>query len=178
MILPYSAKTLNFFVATSALRLLTAKLKDFALPFRRCSHRALLPWSPLRQATRCLIPQRAITAVRSIFSRRAQSRIICSIEHENTVSTILGDTLPQTPGSPATTGIKAVAVSLTSLREVLQTIRDNAQRALTLIGPTEEQRSLGWKCTECGHAKHFTRAVPPEVAPPCPKCGGNSFEPC
>jgi hypothetical protein len=42
MILPYSAKTLNFFVATSAVRLLTAKLKDFAFPFgdaviARCS---------------------------------------------------------------------------------------------------------------------------------------------
>jgi hypothetical protein len=33
MIVPYSAKTLNFFVATSALRLLTATLKGFAFPF-------------------------------------------------------------------------------------------------------------------------------------------------
>ena len=33
MILPYSAKTLKFSVATSAPRLLTTKLKDFAPPF-------------------------------------------------------------------------------------------------------------------------------------------------
>jgi hypothetical protein len=61
----HSAKTLNFSVATSGPRLLTAKLKDFAFPLRRCSHRALFPWPPLRQASRCRIPQRTITAVRS-----------------------------------------------------------------------------------------------------------------
>jgi hypothetical protein len=48
----HSAKTLNFSVATSGPRLLTAKLKDFAFPLRRCSHRALFPWPPLRQAAR------------------------------------------------------------------------------------------------------------------------------
>ena len=63
---PHFAQTLSFFVATSGWpRLLTAKLKDFAFPFRTCSHRALFPWPPLRQAARCHIPQRAITAARS-----------------------------------------------------------------------------------------------------------------
>jgi len=138
----------------------------------------IVPLAPLRQAARRRNPQRAITATRSIFSRRAASSGICSSEHDSAPSTILGDTLPRTPHSPATTRIETVAESLTPLRAILETIRDNAQRALTLIGHTGEQRSLGWKCIECGHVKHFTRPVPPEVAPPCPKCDGNSFEPC
>lgn len=71
-----------------------------------------------------------------------------------------------------------MAESLTPLRAILETIRDNAQRALTLIGHTEEQRSLGWKCTKCGHIKYFTRPVPAEIAPPCPKCKADSFEAC
>ena len=41
------------------------KLKDFAPPFQRCSHRALFPLAPLQQAALRSIPQRAITAVRS-----------------------------------------------------------------------------------------------------------------
>ena len=71
-----------------------------------------------------------------------------------------------------------MAESITSIKEILETIRDDAQRALTLLGQTKEQRSLGWKCTKCGHVKHFTRPVPSDVAPPCPKCNADSFEPC
>ena len=41
------------------------KLKDFASPCQRCSHRTLFPLAPLRQAALRSIPQRAITAVRS-----------------------------------------------------------------------------------------------------------------
>jgi hypothetical protein len=64
------------------------------------------------------------------------------------------------------------------LRTILERIRDDAQRALTLLGDRDERRSLGWKCTACGQVKHFTRPVPAEVAPPCPKCKGASFEAC
>ena len=46
-------------------RLLTTKVKDLLSLSRECSHRTLFPWPPLRQAARCRIPQRAITAVRS-----------------------------------------------------------------------------------------------------------------
>jgi hypothetical protein len=35
-----------------------------------------------------------------------------------------------------------VAESLTPLKAILETIRDDAQRALTLLGHSEEQRSL------------------------------------
>jgi hypothetical protein len=68
--------------------------------------------------------------------------------------------------------------SISSIKEILETIRDEAQRALALLGHTEQQRSLGWKCAHCGHVKHFTRPVPAEVAPPCPKCNGKTFEAC
>ena len=62
-----------------------------------------------------------------------------------------------------------------SLRRVLEQIRDDAQKALTLLGSKEEVRSLAWKCNSCGHVKHFTRPVAAEVARPCPKCRAESF---
>jgi rubrerythrin len=62
-----------------------------------------------------------------------------------------------------------------SLRRVLEQIRDDAQKALNLLGNKEEVRSLAWKCGACGHVKHFTRPVGADVARPCPKCGGNLF---
>lgn len=61
------------------------------------------------------------------------------------------------------------------LRTILETIRENTQHALTLLGDAEDERSLRWQCTQCGHVKHFTRPVPGDVARPCPKCGGQSF---
>jgi hypothetical protein len=63
-----------------------------------------------------------------------------------------------------------------TLRRILEKIRDDAQKALTLLGNAAEFRSLGWKCQACGHVKHFTRPVPREVARPCPKCGGEVFQ--
>ncbi len=71
-----------------------------------------------------------------------------------------------------------MAESISSIKEILETIRDDAQRALTLLGQNKEQRALGWKCIKCGHVKHFTRPVSGDVASPCPKCNANSFEPC
>jgi hypothetical protein len=41
-----------------------------------------------------------------------------------------------------------------SLRRVLEQIRDDAQKALNLLGNKEEVRSLAWKCGACGHVKH------------------------
>ena len=63
-----------------------------------------------------------------------------------------------------------------ALRQILQTIRDDAQQALTLFDSSGEERSLGWKCQRCGHIKHFTQRVPADVAVPCPKCRGEVFE--
>jgi len=60
---------LNFFVATSTPRLLTRKLKDFALPSRRCSHRALFPWPPLPPSPGFGVPSRTACAVRHSTTR-------------------------------------------------------------------------------------------------------------
>jgi len=69
-----------------------------------------------------------------------------------------------------------MAETSASLRRILERIRDDTQKALTLLGDAAELRSLGWKCQACGHVKHFTRPVPSEVAQPCPKCGGQAFQ--
>jgi hypothetical protein len=61
------------------------------------------------------------------------------------------------------------------IRNVLERIRDDAQKALKLLGSSPDQRSLAWRCAGCGHTKHFTKAVPAEVASPYPKCGGEMF---
>lgn len=71
-----------------------------------------------------------------------------------------------------------MAETSNSVRRILERIRDDAQQALTVLGDSEEQRSLAWKCDGCGHVKHFTRPVPAEVAARCPKCGGESFCAC
>jgi hypothetical protein len=59
----------------------------------------------------------------------------------------------------------------------LKLIRDQADSVLRKIEQSSEKRSLTWKCTACGHKKHFTRPALPEVAAPCPKCGGATFDP-
>jgi len=61
------------------------------------------------------------------------------------------------------------------LKDLLEKIRDAAQRALALLPSETELRSLSWKCTACGHVKHFTRPVTAAVADRCPKCKGDSF---
>src|SRR5437773_1589080 len=77
---------------------------------------------------------------------------------------------------PATTRTQSMAEPSTSLRRILEKIRDDAQQALNVLGDSEDRRSLAWKCSGCKHVKHFTRPVPAEVAAPCPKCGGESFQ--
>ena len=62
---------------------------------------------------------------------------------------------------------------------VLKSIRNQADSVLKKIEEayaTAEQRSLAWRCAACGYTKHFTRAVSPEVAAPCPKCNGEKFD--
>jgi len=64
------------------------------------------------------------------------------------------------------------------LRDLLEKIKGDAQRALALLPSGDELRSLCWKCTSCGHVKHFTRPVTAAVADQCPKCKGDSFQVC
>ena len=68
-----------------------------------------------------------------------------------------------------------MAQTANRLKDLLEKIRDDAQRALTLLASETDLRSLGWKCTACGHVKHFTRPVTAAVADRCPKCKGDSF---
>jgi Zn finger protein HypA/HybF involved in hydrogenase expression len=77
------------------------------------------------------------------------------------------------------TGVQFVAeVSLTSLRQALEQIRDQAIAALRQLESSDQDlRRLSWQCTGCGHRKHFTRPVSVEIATPCPKCGGSNFAP-
>jgi len=53
-----------------------------------------------------------------------------------------------------------MAETPTALRRILEKIRDDAEQALRVLGDSEEPRSIAWKCSGCGHVKHFTRPVP------------------
>jgi len=67
--------------------------------------------------------------------------------------------------------------ALKALIGAVRAIRDQADSVLREIEQPSGERSLAWKCTGCGHIKHFTRPAPAEVAAPCPKCGGAAFNP-
>jgi rubrerythrin len=67
--------------------------------------------------------------------------------------------------------------ALNTVIVALKAIRDQADSVLKKIEQSAQHRSLAWKCTGCGHTKHFTRPALPEVAAPCPKCGGATFDP-
>ena len=64
------------------------------------------------------------------------------------------------------------------LRDLLEKIKGDVERALEFLPSEPELRLLGWKCTACGHVKHFTRPVPSEVASPRPKCKSDAFPKC
>jgi predicted Zn-ribbon and HTH transcriptional regulator len=68
-----------------------------------------------------------------------------------------------------------MAQTTKDLRDLLDKIKGDPQRALALLPSEAELRSLGWKCTACGHVKHFTRPITAAVAERCPKCKGDSF---
>jgi hypothetical protein len=100
---------------------------------------------------------------------------ICSCEHENGIAPIFQQSKTQAPPPAAAVGAKSMAQTSNHLRDLLEKIKDDAQRALALLPSEPELRSLGWECTACGHVKHFTRPVTAAVADPCPKCNGDSF---
>jgi hypothetical protein len=68
-----------------------------------------------------------------------------------------------------------MAQTRNDLRDLLEKIKGDAQRALALLPNYGELRSLGWKCAACGDVKRFTRPVTTAVAHRCPKCKGDSF---
>ncbi len=61
------------------------------------------------------------------------------------------------------------------IREVLEHARERLDFALARLKSYDEFRCMRWRCTDCGYIKHFTRPMPAEVAPPCPKCSGKKF---
>jgi predicted Zn-ribbon and HTH transcriptional regulator len=65
--------------------------------------------------------------------------------------------------------------ALKPLREALEQVRDRLDSIIARLRSREEIRCLRWRCTACGHMKHFTRPMPAHVAPPCPKCKGTAF---
>ena len=65
--------------------------------------------------------------------------------------------------------------ALKPLREVLEKAREQLDLALRRVKALDELRCLRWRCLDCGYIKHFTRPMPAEVAPPCPKCAGKKF---
>ena len=65
---------------------------------------------------------------------------------------------------------------LNPIKAILQQIREKTDYALKQIEKMEEPKSVNWRCTSCGYAKHFTKPVPVETAIPCPKCKGSQFE--
>ena len=69
----------------------------------------------------------------------------------------------------------AKELPLDQLKSLFRSIRDRADYALNLIKDTDEVRALSWRCLVCGHTRKFTRAVPREVAVPCPKCKGTDL---
>jgi predicted Zn-ribbon and HTH transcriptional regulator len=62
------------------------------------------------------------------------------------------------------------------LKAILETIRERADYALKQLQDADEQRSMHWRCKECGYMKHFTRPMPLESAGRCPRCKSSSFE--
>jgi rubrerythrin len=68
-----------------------------------------------------------------------------------------------------------MAQTINHLRNLLEKIKGDAQRALAFLPSEAELRSLGWKCTACGHVKRFMRPVTAAGADRCPKCSGDSF---
>jgi rubrerythrin len=64
-----------------------------------------------------------------------------------------------------------------ALIRALRSIRDQVESVLKKVEGSTRQKSLAWKCAGCGHVKHFTRPALAEIAAPCPRCGGATFEP-
>ena len=68
-----------------------------------------------------------------------------------------------------------MAQTTNHLRDLLEKIKGDAPRTLDFPPSEAELRSLGWKCSACGHVNHFTWPVTAAVADRCPKCKGDSF---
>jgi len=68
-----------------------------------------------------------------------------------------------------------MAETSSSLRTILEKIRHDTEKALALLADAKEHRALAWKCTGCGHVKHFTKPVSLDVVARCPRCKSDQF---
>jgi rubrerythrin len=66
--------------------------------------------------------------------------------------------------------------ALRPIRELLEKVRERVDYAIARLKSFEELRCLRWRCVQCGYTKRFTKPMPAEVAPPCPRCRSTEFE--
>jgi rubrerythrin len=64
-----------------------------------------------------------------------------------------------------------------ALKAALEAIRDTALNALNEIGPSQDERSMRWRCKACQYVKHFTKGVLLEAAGRCPRCKHTELNP-
>ena len=67
------------------------------------------------------------------------------------------------------------AEALKPLLQTLEEVHERLGSTIKQLKSYDEFRCMRWRCTDCGYIKHFTRPMPAEVAPPCPKCSGKNF---
>ena len=67
--------------------------------------------------------------------------------------------------------------ALATLRRSLENARQQLDYVIGRLTSEAEPRHLRWRCRRCESIKRFTRPMPKNVAPPCPKCLGGDFEP-
>ena len=65
--------------------------------------------------------------------------------------------------------------ALHTLKAALEAVRHVGANALNQMWPSQEERSMHWKCKGCQYVKHFTKAVPLETAGRCSRCKHTEF---
>jgi len=74
-----------------------------------------------------------------------------SLEHEKAIGEISLKTAHPLP-SPTTARTPLMAETSDQIRNVLERIRHDAQKALSVLADSSEQRSLAWRCAGAGGA--------------------------
>jgi hypothetical protein len=78
----------------------------------------------------------------------------------------LGAHIAQSNWQTSTDGIEFMDSPVDTLIVAPKAIRDHADSVLRKIEQSSQQKSLAWKCSACGHIKHFTRPALADVG--CP----------
>jgi len=67
--------------------------------------------------------------------------------------------------------------SVEIVKQRLLEIRAKVDSALREIAGAEEIKTARWKCSACGHLKHFTKPATAVACGNCPRCKGATFLP-